>query len=139
MLNLINGSNHARKSVNSTYPKVRPLQNFQKLQIKSQFKIFGKQQPNGLYGTARSVNCTSRPEKKSSALFSTVERKILLQLIGKRSFEYFEVFTSHQKNQPQDLFWQILKSSYPKKIGKTASSRIISDYLLARLKHHKDH
>ena len=64
-----------------------------------------------------------------------IEPKILLKVIGKRSFECFEVFSYLQKNGPYD-FAEFLKGSYSKKDWQNNE---LTHYLLASLKHHKDH
>ena len=63
-LNMIDGSNHAWKSVNNRFDIYR---------IFKYCKSNRKQYPNGLYGIARSLNCTSKTKRKSRALFSSVD------------------------------------------------------------------
>ena len=65
-LNLIDGSNHAWKSVNNIigfiFTEFSNIEN----QIRNNSLY-------GLYGIARSLNCTFKPKKKSRALFSSVD------------------------------------------------------------------
>ena len=74
---MIDGSNHAWKSVNNRFDIYK---------IFKYCKSNRKQYPNGLYGIARSLNCTSKTKRKSRALFSSVDspsqgKRFFVQLI----------------------------------------------------------